>query len=289
MTQRFLVPLIALAVVAPHAHAQIRASERGTVSQMIDGTTITIDYGRPQVRGRDDLWGGVTPWGKVWTPGANWATTIDVDKDIRINGHELSTGTYSMWFEVQPDEWTVILDPEPRRFHLIPPGESADQLRFTVHPETRTHVELLAWWFPEVWSTGATLQMAWGTLGTTFDIGVKPSRPVTATADVAERIVGSYRFAAGPVLGGQTAQFDISFENDHIVARWENSPVPKLARFWLAPIGAGMFNPVELEGDEIFGVVTDLVFEFTPLEGQATMFELRALGDVLWGSGERTR
>ncbi len=82
-------------------------------------------------------------------------------------------------------------------------------------------------------------------------------------------------------------QFDITFENDHLVARWENPPVPLLARFWLAPIGAGMFNPVELEGDEIFGIVTDLVFEFTPLDGQATKFELRALGDELWGSGER--
>ncbi len=260
MTIRLLVPLIALTVVAPHAHAQIRASERGTVSQMIDGTTITIDYGRPQVRGRDDLWGGVTPWGKVWTPGANWATTIDVDKDITINGHDLATGTYSMWFEVQPDVWTVILDPEPRRFHLMPPppGDSAGQVRFTVHPDTRSHVEMVSWWFPEVRSTGATLQMAWGTLGATFDIGVKPSRPVTASADLAERIVGSYRFDVGPQLGGQTAQFDISFENDHLVAHWENSPVPLLVRFWLAPIGAGMFYPVELEDDEIFGVVTDV-------------------------------
>ena len=48
-----------------------------------------------------------------------------------------------------------------------------------------------------------------------------------------------------------------------------------------------MFNPVELEDDEIFGVVTDVVFEFTPLEGQATKFEFRALGDELWGTGER--
>ncbi len=291
MTIRLLVPLIALAIVVPDAHAQIRASERGTVSQMIDGTTITIDYGRPQVRGRDNLWGGVTPWGKVWTPGANWATTIDVDKDITINGHELPTGTYSMWFEVQPDVWTVILDPEPRRFHLMPPppGDSAGQVRFTVHPETGSHVEMVTWWFPEVRATGATLQMGWGTLGATFDIGVKPSRPVTASADLAERIVGSYRFAVGPFLGGQTVQFDISFENDHLVARWENPPVPRLAKFWLGPIGAGMFYPVELEDDEIYGVVTDIVFEFTPLDGQATKFELRALGDELWGSAERIR
>ncbi len=38
-------------------------------------------------------------------------------------------------------------------------------------------------------------------------------------------------------------------------------------RFWLAPLGAGMFHPVQLDEDELFDVVTNLVYEFTPLEG----------------------
>ena len=37
-------------------------------------------------RGRDSLFGKVVTWGEHWTPGANWATTIDVDHDIRLNG-----------------------------------------------------------------------------------------------------------------------------------------------------------------------------------------------------------
>ncbi len=289
MTLRLLVPLIALAVVAPHAHAQIRASERSSISQTVDGTTITIDYGRPQARGRDDLWGGVTPWGKVWTPGANWATTIEVTTDVTINGHDLPTGKYSVWFEVQPDEWTVILDPVHRQFHMFPSAENGDQIRFTVRPETRSHVEILAWWFPEVRPMGATLRMAWGELGTDFDIRVQPSRSVTATADFAERFVGSYRLTILPPFGDETVQFDVAFENDHVVARWENPPAPRLAKFWLGPLGAGMFNAVELENDELFDIVTDVVFEFTPLDGQANKFEIRFLGDLLWGTAERIR
>ncbi len=88
------VSLMALTVLAADAHAQIRASERGTVTQTVDGTTIKIDYSRPQARGRDDLYGGEIHWGEVWTPGANWATTIGVDHDVTINGHELPTGVY---------------------------------------------------------------------------------------------------------------------------------------------------------------------------------------------------
>lgn len=142
MIRHLTVSMMALTVLAADADAQIRASERGTVTQTVDGTTIKIDYSRLQARGRDELFGGVVPWGEVWT-GANWATTIAVDRDITINGHELPPGTYSVWFEVQPEEWTVILDPEPRRFHLFAPEESDDQVRFTIRPETGSHMEVL--------------------------------------------------------------------------------------------------------------------------------------------------
>ncbi len=42
--------------------AQIRASERGSLSQTIDGTVISLDYARPQVRGRSPIFGGFVHW-----------------------------------------------------------------------------------------------------------------------------------------------------------------------------------------------------------------------------------
>lgn len=289
MFKRLCAVLILVTVLATDANAQIRASERGAVSQTIDGTTITIDYGRPQARGRDDLWGGVTPWGKVWTPGANWATTVETSRDITINGHELAAGKYSVWFEVQPEEWTVILDPQPRRFHLMPPAESTDQVRFPIRPDTGPHVEMLTWSFPAVGPTGGTVQMAWGDATATFDIGVHPSQPITVAPNVAERYVGSYTFALEEPLGGQTVKFEITYENERLVGHWENPPLPRLGLIWLAPLGAGMFNMVELEDGEIFDIVKDVVFEFTPLDGRANKFEFRVIGDLLWGSAERTQ
>ena len=70
MIKHLTVSLMALTVLAADAHAQIRASERGTVTQTVDGTTIKIDYSRPQARGRDNLYGGQIHWGEVWSPGA---------------------------------------------------------------------------------------------------------------------------------------------------------------------------------------------------------------------------
>ena len=78
-----LAAAIALVTALPAgAQAQVMASEHGMVQQRVDGTTITIEYYRPQRRGRDNLFGGVVKWGSTWTPGANWATTLDVDHDV---------------------------------------------------------------------------------------------------------------------------------------------------------------------------------------------------------------
>ncbi len=93
--------LLAIAVVtcgvAPAAQAQVRTSERATVSQTIDGTVIEIDYARPRLRGRTSF-GGVVHWGEMWTPGANWATTLRVSRDVRLDGHLVPAGEYSVWF-----------------------------------------------------------------------------------------------------------------------------------------------------------------------------------------------
>src|SRR5258707_604483 len=42
-----------------------RLSQRGTVSQRIGLTDITITYHRPEVGGRE-IWGKTVPFGKVW-------------------------------------------------------------------------------------------------------------------------------------------------------------------------------------------------------------------------------
>ena len=48
-------------------------SQRGTVSQKIANTDITITYGRPVARGRT-LFGSLVPYGRMWHPGADAAT-----------------------------------------------------------------------------------------------------------------------------------------------------------------------------------------------------------------------
>lgn len=276
-------------VLAHDTAAQVRASERGGTSQTVDGTAITVEFGRPNTRGRENLFGGVVPFGKIWTPGANWATTIEVNKAITINGHDMPAGKYSVWLQVQPETWTAIFDPQPRRFHLMPPGESPDQVRFAIQPSTGSSTHMLTWSFPDVRATGATLELAWGTARIEFDIDVQPSHPATVAPEVAERYVGMWRLTQSAPLTAGEVSFEIRYENERLVVSWESAPNPLLANPWLIPLGAGMFAPAELENGEIHDIVMDLVFEFTPLDGRADRFEIRALDDQLWGTAVRAR
>ena len=154
---------LAAAVVGACASAQeIPRSQRASVSQTVGHTEITIHYRRPVARGRT-LFGDVVRWGRVWTPGADSATTIRFSTAVQVNGDSLPAGTYSIW--MIPDSaaaWTVIFSRAQPVFHTPYPGDDYDQLRIRVAPRRGEHMETLAFYFPVVDGLSATLVMHWG-------------------------------------------------------------------------------------------------------------------------------
>lgn len=184
MRRLLFAATLALVTALPAcAPAQVMASEHGMVQQRVDGTTITIEYYRPQRRGRDNLFGGVVKWGSTWTPGANWATTIDVDHDVRIDGHALAKGRYSIWMVPQPTAWTVILSTAWKRFHVQGPDPSAPQVTFTVTPDSTPMVDVLTFSFPAVAPDSTTLLLQWGTTAVPLHIAVTPSNAAAPTGE----------------------------------------------------------------------------------------------------------
>jgi hypothetical protein len=153
--------------------AQRMLSEHAVTAQTVAGTTITVEYYRPQARGRDPLFGKVVKWGEHWTPGANWATTVEVGHDVQVNDALLPKGKYSLWTVVQPDRWTVEFRRQWHKFHVPPPTDSSDvQLQLSVKPEPGPHTEVLTFDFPAVESNGTTLRLRWGTVVISFEITV---------------------------------------------------------------------------------------------------------------------
>jgi Protein of unknown function (DUF2911) len=140
-------------------------SQRGTVTQDVGFTTITIAYGRPVARGRA-LFGQLVPWDSIWHPGADSATRISFNHDIVVEGRPLKAGEYSLWLVPHArGPWTVIFSRAAHTFHKPYPGASEDALRVDVVPEAPSHVETLTIDFPLVLRDDAVLRIHWGEVG----------------------------------------------------------------------------------------------------------------------------
>jgi hypothetical protein len=190
-----LIPVVMtmLAGAIPTAHAQIRASERATVSQTVDGTVITVDYSRPQLRGRDSLWGKVVPHEEIWTPGANLSTSLQVSRDVKIAGQPLPAGKYSLWMVTKPGEWKLYVHRNATLFHTRPPKLDDMLLSMPVTPASGEKVEMLTFDFPRVWAEGTELRFRWGTTTVPIEILVQPSYSgVAMSADQIAPYLGSY-------------------------------------------------------------------------------------------------
>ena len=265
------VAVCCMAFLAPAASvAQPRASERSTVRQAVNGTTITLDFSRPVARGRTNLIGGVVHWGEMWTPGANWATTLEVDKPIRLNGHAIPAGKYSVWMQPQPDEWTVFVNRDPHLYHDQPVPEDEHLVQFTVVPEEGAHMEALAWYFPVVGPTTVTLRMHWGTTYVPLAIETMPYEPPTLPAEVWAGYVGSYAITGNDPTTGRAMDFTITILEDdgRLAGRWGRAPVA------LIPHGEHHLLVGFYRNGELFDVGDDIVLRLVMDGAQASGMEM---------------
>ena len=280
---------LSLAALSP-LHAQVRASERASVSQTVDGTVFAIDYSRPRVRGRT-LWGKTVEWGEVWTPGANWATTLDVSRDVTVAGRRVPKGSYSVWMVVRrAGDWTLVLDPRARRFHMEPPDSTAQQVRLPVRPQDAPFTEVLTWSFPEVRASGGTLAMQWGTTRVAVDVGVEPSLRVGTPAAEAAPYVGEYEYAEVDSAGkrGRTSRFLVTHEDGTLKGRWDPNDA-YMGKFALIRVGPDMFVPglYDAKG-EIYEVLRpDMLITFARAGGRVASLEVRDDQDRLWATATR--
>ena len=273
--------------LATTVHAQVRASELASVSQTVDGTTITVEYYRPRLRGRSGLYGSrAVPWNTMWTPGANWATTIETTRDVTLDGHAVAKGKYSVWFIPRDSAaWTVILDSRARLFHERPPDSSAAQLRFTARAHAGPEVEMLTWSFGDVRSTGATLQFEWSNRRIPFEIRVTPSLVTTLPAADAPAYVGTYD-AVKQSLTPARGQLLVTHEQGTL--RADFVPVHGYFKhFALVRIGPDMFAPgIYDKQGAIYEVLRpDLTFTFIHAPGAPVRIEARGVDDEIFWAG----
>jgi hypothetical protein len=73
----------------------------------IDGANISIEYGRPSLKGRPE--DQLMPPGQPWRTGADEATVITTDKPLKFGTLSLAPGSYTINTEPNQKEWQLII------------------------------------------------------------------------------------------------------------------------------------------------------------------------------------
>jgi len=181
----------ALLLTAEPVTAQDRPpSPRGEASTQIDGNWIVVDYGRPILRGRTDIFGSPSDYGTavnsgapVWRAGANQSTRINTAADLTFGDETLPAGEYSVFVDLKSDGWTLIFSNHTAKANYRDEGDALwgafgysddmDVLRVPMEMSKMDHAaDQFTILFVDVTENSGTLAMWWENTMATADFSI---------------------------------------------------------------------------------------------------------------------
>jgi hypothetical protein len=126
----------------------------------IDGAAISIEYGRPYLKGRDI--NTLRPAGTVWRVGADEATTLKTDKALKFGDQVVAAGTYTLFAVPGEKEWQLAINKQTGQWGTVY-DQAQDLCRVPMSVSTlSTPVEQVTFVINDT-PAGATLAIDWGT------------------------------------------------------------------------------------------------------------------------------
>ncbi|HLW78519.1 MAG TPA: DUF2911 domain-containing protein [Terriglobia bacterium] len=160
------------------------AQKPGVPPQYPGGKWIEVDYGRPILHGRQNIFGSGADYGKtvnagapVWRAGAGSTTKLTTEVPIVIGGKTLKPGVYDLFVELREGAWTLILGTQPTQDTHDPKEKTAiwgaygydpkfDVARAPMTVTKLEHsVDQLTIGFLDMSDSGGKLGMEWDTTG----------------------------------------------------------------------------------------------------------------------------
>jgi hypothetical protein len=136
------------------------------------GKSITIDYSSPRAKGRK-IFGGLVPYGQVWRTGANEATSLATDADLKVGGADVPAGKYTLFTVPDSGTWTLVISKKTGEWGTNYPGESEDLARIPMKASaTSGPVENLTIAFDKG-GAGCTLRIEWESTRASVDVAKK--------------------------------------------------------------------------------------------------------------------
>jgi hypothetical protein len=99
-----------------------------------DGKWIVIDYSRPLLRGRTQIFGSGADYGKtvmagaaIWRAGANDTTRLTTQAALQIGDKTIAPGIYNVFVDLKEGAWTLVLNTQP----VQPKFDPTDKVRLS--------------------------------------------------------------------------------------------------------------------------------------------------------------
>ena len=127
----------------------------------VDGANISIEYGRPSLKGRTPG-KDVDPYeGKEWRTGADEQTTLKTDKPLKIGTLSVPAGTYGLHTIPVNGTWQLIVSKRPTGWGIpYPAGQDLGRVPMTMG-KTGAPVEQLTIAVDDT-PAGGALRVEWG-------------------------------------------------------------------------------------------------------------------------------
>jgi hypothetical protein len=170
------------------------------LTQQVGLTEIGLEYDCPAAQGRK-VWGGVVPYDRPWTIGANPASRIKFSKDVTIGDKLVPAGTY--WLLATPGKtsWTFMINKSPDA--LAQPRDykpDLDVARVKVAPKSVPRRERLAFSFSDLTDERASLDLEWDTVRASLPIKVNTNQQIEAALGGLDNTWRSFANAARYML-----------------------------------------------------------------------------------------
>lgn len=160
-----ILALLAAAVVTLSAqkttqvHPGAGGSPHVRSEWLMDGANISIEYGRPFLKGRPES--QMMPQGKPWRTGADEATTLKIDRPLTFGTLAVSAGMYTLYTVPGAREWRLIISKRTGQVGIpYPEGEDLGRVAMKLGT-TAAPVEQLTISIDDT-PSGATLRIEWG-------------------------------------------------------------------------------------------------------------------------------
>ena len=168
-----LVVLVMIAIASVACAQQKPASPPGEASvTFADGKTVTIQYSRPSMRGRE-IFGGLVPYDKVWRTGANAATSLKTDVDLNIGGSNVPAGSYTLYTLPGANAWKLIINTQTGQWGTEY-NQGQDLARVDMKVTQRSSpLEQFTISFDKTSGDSATLKLEWANTVAAVDVKEK--------------------------------------------------------------------------------------------------------------------